>query len=195
MKSGGSDVVSVGHAVTFFLLGLACLVVALLAGLAFAISVPHSMPAQLILLTIAAYLIWLADRQIMTKHSDKKIQLEFKLFVEFVDIPMAICFTVLTIFYFAYVDQQNIQQFSAFMSGAIAFQIIAFNVAFSFLDRFTEVISRGKGAVLLKNDGLFARDYPEFKNSWWVHWGKGTELRGATIGDKIEELTLPKSTD
>jgi len=183
MKSGGNDVVSVGYALSFFFGGLASLIIALLAGLAFAISVPYSMPTQLLLLTMAAYLIWLADRQIMTKHSDKKIQLEFKLFVEFVDLPMAICFTVLTIFYFSYVDQQNIQQFSAFMSGAIAFQIIAFNVAFAFLDRFTEVISRGKGAVLLKNDGLFARDYPDFKSSWWKHWALGPEARVHRIGE------------
>jgi hypothetical protein len=170
LKEGGTVIPLVGTAIALLVVGLLCLIIAFLAGIAFALSIPLSMPTQLIFLTLAAYLFWWADRRIMIKHPNRKIQIEFKLFVEFVDLPMAICFTVLTAFYFLYIKPNNIQQFSAFMSGAIAFQIIAFNVAFAFLLRFTEVISHGRTSILLTSDGEFARDYPDFKNGWWIRW-------------------------
>jgi hypothetical protein len=174
MRAGGRDVALFGGAIAFLVLGLIFLVFSFLAGLAFAVAMPGAMGGQLLLLTAAAFLILWADYSVVRKHTDKKIQLEFKLFVEFVDWPMAICFTVLSLFYLIFSDQQNLQQFSSFISGAIAFQIIAFNVAFAFLDRFTKVISRGKTAVLLRDNGDFALDYREFKASWWKYWQPGS---------------------
>jgi hypothetical protein len=115
------------------------------------------------------------------------LRLACRMQVEFVDWPMAMCFTVLTGFFLLRGTPQNIQQFSSFMSGAVAFQIIAFNVAFAFLDRFTKVISRGKTAVLLRNDGNFANDYPDFKNSWWSQWRPATP-GGAQAGEPPSSL-------
>jgi hypothetical protein len=172
-----------GAAIAFLVVGLIFLVLSFFAGLAFAVAAPYAMEAQLILLTVAAFLILWADYSVFSRHTDKKVQLEFKLFVEFVDWLMAICFTVLTLFYLIFGEQQNIQQFSAFISGAIAFQIIAFNVAFAFLDRFTKVISQGKTAVLLRHNGEFATDYHEFKESWWTYWrpNNGTSTQNAKV--------------
>lgn len=175
MSRGGGDVSVVGSAVGFMIFALLCIFASFLAGLAFAFSVPYSMETQLLLITLASLLILLADNSVGKRHSSKRTRLEFRLFVEFVDWPMFICFLVLTGFYVLYVSTENIQQFSAFMSGAIAFQIIAFNVAFAFLDRFTNVISRGKMAVLLTHDEkemdvAFAADYAEFKRRWSSYW-------------------------
>jgi len=172
LKSGGSDVRAVGIALALLLLGLLFLGGAFYAGVKFSQGETSMMPVQLLVLIAASVLIYLSDRQIMKRHSDRRIQLEFKLFVEFVDIPMAFCFGVLTVFYFVLVDKNSLQQFAAFMSGAIAFQIVAFNVAFAFLSRFTVFISRGSTAVLLNHEGKFAKDYPQFKNSWWQYWSR-----------------------
>jgi hypothetical protein len=170
MRAGGQDIKTFGAAISFLVCGMVFLSFSFLAGLAFAVSVPYAMGTQLAFLTVAAFLVLMADYAVYRKHTDKKIQLEFKLFVEFVDWPMAICFTVLTGFFLLFSTKSNIQSFSAFMSGAIAFQIIAFNVAFAFLDRFTTVISHGKSAVLLTHNGEFAKNYLEFKTGWRTHW-------------------------
>lgn len=170
LRRAGRFIPSLGTALLLFVLGEVFLFIAFLAGILFALSVPFSMPIQLIFLTLAAYFFWLADRRVMKKHPERKIEIEFKLFVEFVDLPMAISFTALTVFYFIYIEQHDIQRFSAFMSGAIAFQIIAFNVAFAFLLRFTEAISRGKTIVLLTSEGDFANGYAEFQQGWWNLW-------------------------
>jgi len=120
---------------------------------------------QLRYLLMFALSILFAELLLKFFHPNPKTRFRFELFVKFVDFPMTVgFFMLLALTYFAPVFAEA--NFAIFASGAIAFQIIVFNVVYVTLDRLPNQITATPKAILVHPEGDFSENFHDFATSW-----------------------------
>lgn len=156
-----------GVIIILFALGNACLVGAFFGGLY------NKILIQLSGVCAAAVFILLGDLIVLRSSSNPITKLYYNMIVYHVDMPMLFAFLSISvaIYFQSPGESGEVAYLSALFAGAVAFQLVAFNILFLFVWDSVIRMSVGPFAPLVLPGGGLSSSHPEFKSSW-AEWGK-----------------------